>query len=231
MNPVHLKVIHRNRIFRECLAEFLSKDDKFVVESLCHSRSDDLLDLEVQQPCIVLVDMNLPGRLAFELTRKFCSRHDGTKVVLLTHSNVEEELLECLEAGAAGCILEESSLKELQFAIQHIARGETFCSPSMVHTMFTRLAQGASAANTSPSSRPVALTTREREILRLIADDLGNKQIARKLSLSLFTIKNHVHHILEKLKVSTRSEAVQYARKRCLLSKSRDEVCAGGAAK
>jgi DNA-binding NarL/FixJ family response regulator len=223
--PIYLKIVHQNRIFRECLASVLSGDGRFRVEPVDNTDADELAAIEQQRPDVVLLDLNLPDQLALALTRYIHDRVDCAKVILLTHVDCEDGLVDCFEAGAKGCVLEESSLDDLRRAIEAVASGETFCSPKMVHSMFSWLAQSARDAYRRERSKQITLTPRELEVLRLIEDRLSNKQIARRLSLSLYTVKNHVHNIVEKLKVSDRFEAVEYARHCRWLPKAKMPDC------
>jgi DNA-binding NarL/FixJ family response regulator len=217
---IRLKIVHRNRIFRDCLATVLSGDDRFQIAPVDHTDGDEVAAIAQQRPDVVLIDLNLPEQFALELTHHIREHVPSAKVILLTHANSEEDLVECFEAGAQGCVLEESSLDDLRTAIETVAAGEVFCSPKMVHSMFSHLARSAREAYHRERSKPIDLTPRELEVLRLIEEDLANKQIARRLSISLYTVKNHVHNIVEKLKVSDRYEAVEYARRRRWLRKS-----------
>ena len=122
---------------------------------------------------------------------------------------------------AHGCVLEESSLQDLREAIERVAVGETFCSHGLVHSVFHRLAQAARDNYRRDQDDAASLTPRELEIVPLISEHLSNKQIAKRLSVSLFTVKNHVHNIVEKLKVSGRYEAVDFARKQHWLGRAK----------
>lgn len=219
--PIHITIVHRNRIFRESLAFALSEADRFQVAPVDHTAADELAAIQHQRPDVVLIDLNLPDQLALELTHHIRERTDTARVILLTHANSREDLVECFEAGAHGCVLEESSLDDLRGAIEAVAAGKTFCSPEMVHSMVGWLAESAREAHRRERARPGELTPRELEVLRLIGDHLANKQIARQLSISMYTVKNHVHNIVEKLKVCDRHEAVEYARRRHWLTRSK----------
>jgi DNA-binding NarL/FixJ family response regulator len=150
--------------------------------------------------------------LALELTRQVRAEAPETKLIILSHGHLQEQLIECMAAGAHGCLLEEASLKDVAAAVERVLAGETFCSPEIVQPIFHRLAETAQQAEWHQRSQAAELTPRELEILQLIAGRLSNKQIARRLSLSLYTIKNHIHNLLEKLRVEDRHEAVDYAR-------------------
>ena len=123
-----------------------------------------------------------------------------------------------LHDRAHGCVPEDSSLQELREAIEKVAAGDIFCSHATVHSVLHRMAHRAGEVRRQDWSEAPSLTPRELEIVRLIAEHLSNKQIARRLSVSLYTVKNHVHNIVEKLQVARRYEAVDVARKRMWLA-------------
>jgi DNA-binding NarL/FixJ family response regulator len=136
----------------------------------------------------------------------------GVPVVALTVPNREQELLAYTEAGVAGLVTVEASVKELVATIESAARGEALCSPTLAAALMRRLAARASF---EVESLPV-LTTREREIVDLIDEGFSNKQIALQLRIELATVKNHVHNILGKLGVARRGEAAALVRARSL---------------
>ena len=191
----------------------LSEVERLHVIDVDYTAPDYLKRVEQEQPDVVVVDLNLPGQQAIDLTRHVRQRVASAKVVVLAYADCQERLFECIEAGAHGCVLDQSSVEELRSAIDRVLRGETFCSPQIVHTIFERLAQTGRESHWRQRLESVKLTPRELEILHLVAERLSNKEIARKLSLSLYTVKNHVHNIVEKLQVEDRFEAVEYARK------------------
>jgi len=215
--PIRVKIVHQNRIFRECLAAVLAEDGGIVVGEIDHAEPDVVAAIASEHPQVVLIDRNLPEEFALELTRQIHDQPSGPGVVLLTHASTQEDLVDCFTAGAHGCVEEDASVQDLREAIEKVALGGIFCSHGLVHTMFHRVAQQAREGNHRAGNGEALLTPRELEIVRLIGDHLSNKQIARKLSVSLYTVKNHVHNVVEKLNVSGRYEAVDYARKHRML--------------
>jgi DNA-binding NarL/FixJ family response regulator len=214
MGHIHLKIIHRNRLFRECLESVLTEDQRFDVKSVDHTDPEDLETFDREESDVFLIDLNLPGELAVELTRRIRQQLERAKILLLAYASSQDSLIDCIAAGAHGCILDTSSLADLEAAIGRVSRGETFCSQEIVQTMFDRLAQTASDAPWRRRAESVELTPRELEVVGLISGRLSNKAIAKELSLSVYTVKNHVHNILETLQVEDRHEAVEYARQR-----------------
>ena len=209
---IRVQILHHNRIFRECLAAVLSNDGRFLVDQIDHTDPDGLTAIFASHPQVLLIDLRLPDELALDLTRRIHDCATGIHVVLLTHDSSHDDLVEYFTAGAHGCVPEDSSLEDLRKAIEKVAAGEIFCSNRIVHSVFHRMAQSARETGRNRGNDEAFLTPRELEIVRLIADHLSNKQIARRLSVSLYTVKNPVHNLVEKLQVSGRYEAVDYAR-------------------
>ena len=218
---VRLHVVHQNRLFRECLVATLADPQRLQVVAVSASDDECKASVDRLRPDVVLVDLNLSPEFTIDLTKHVCSNTDSAKVILLVASNTQESVFECIAAGAHGCVLEESSVDELKSAIDRVLAGEKFCSPQIVQSLFTRLSNLERQGAWRDQAETVALSARELEVLELVSDGLSNKQIARELSLSLYTVKNHVHNILEKLQVEDRHKAAEHARFRSLITPAR----------
>jgi len=218
-DPIRLMIVHQNRLFRECLASVLSESDEYQAIAMEYADGTGLEHVkEEQRPVVILIDMILPLKCTVEAIQQMRQQFDGVKVVVLVPSNVEEAIVGCVQVGADGCVLDEASVEDIQTVIETVHRGESYCSPQIASSMFAQLGRLARESRWSQRIETAKLTTRELDVLRLIADDrLSNKLIARKLSLSLYTVKNHVHNILEKLQVENRYEAAEYAYEQHLL--------------
>jgi len=130
-----------------------------------------------------------------------------------------DEIMACIESGASGYVLKEASFDYLVDTIRSVHCGESFCSPQMTASLFSRIAELADERMPSKSHGSIKLTARELEIINLIAEGLSNKEISQRLFIETQTVKNHIHNILDKLQLHNRLEAVQYARERNLLKK------------
>ena len=212
---VRVQCLHHRRLFRECLLSIL-ESRQFVVRAADHSTWDFRKQLYEWRPDVILIDLNLPERLTVEIAQHVKTYLEGVKVVVLvppqpTDPYDKQKILDCIEAGANGYLCEQSSLDELTQAIDSVLAGATFCSPRIVDSMFAELAQFAREARGRRRVESTTLTQRELEVLSWVAEGLSNKQIAKRLSLSLYTIKNHIHRILEKLQVHDRFAAAKRA--------------------
>jgi DNA-binding NarL/FixJ family response regulator len=155
------------------------------------------------RPTVVLMDMRMPGINGIEATRQILAKALDTKVVIVSAHEDEDYVREALAAGASGYILKTAPARELVEGIRAVAAGSLVLSPSLSR----RLAQ----ARSDPARASDRLSARELAVLRQIALGLANKEIARDLGISQRTVEGHLHNIFEKLRVSSRTEAVVYA--------------------
>ena len=211
---IRVFVVAGVRIHREALGRLL--DGR---ESLRVAGSGPAADAEAL-PDVVLVDtatVECPAAI-----RAARDAVPGAKVVALGVPESLDELLTFAEAGVSSYVTCEQSPDELVAAIESTARGEALCSPRFAAALLERVA--ALASEHEPAPAAVRLTAREQEIIALIDDGLSNKQIARELCIELATVKNHVHHILEKLKVTRRADAAARWRAQATQTRARAHV-------
>jgi len=165
--------------------------------------------IERRKPDVVVMDLSMPGMSGAETTREIMRRSPSTTVLVVTVSTGEADVLEALEAGAAGYLLKDSHPAELIGAIETAVNGETPLSPRIAKLVVqrARMAPTGQAATVTAAN----LTERELEVLRLLADGLDNRQIGEALYLSPTTVKRHVSTIVVKLGVSNRVQAAIWA--------------------
>jgi len=177
-----------------------AEDVAEMTEQLAQSRADVLvLGAEV-------LDGELVG-----LTREVAALYPAMRILIVGRAKSDEQVVDCLQAGAAGFLGRDQPPAEVAAALEVVARGERVCPPRVMRLLFARLSQLGRERKRRDRLEVLELTAREMEILRLIADGLTNEQIARRLFLSVYTVKNHVHRILNVLGVQSRSGAVSHA--------------------
>ncbi|MBN1481808.1 DNA-binding response regulator [candidate division KSB1 bacterium] len=217
-DSIRLFIADDNRLLREGLVTMLLEQDDIVVIGKAPSGSDALEQIKRLRPEVALIDIGMPDKDGIELTKALHQDAPGVRVIILGMIDLTEEIMQCIEAGAAGYVLKEASFDYLVETIRSVHRGESFCSPQMTASLFSRIAELASE-KIPKTQNDIKLTARELEVIHLIAEGLPNKAIAQKLFIETQTVKNHVHNILDKLQLQNRLEAVQYARERNLLEK------------
>src|SRR5207244_9213756 len=171
-----------------------------------------LAQLEVGSVQLLLWDPMISTEHSFVL-EDLVERFPACKVMLLVSEAATEQLVDLAHHGSQGCIGEDVLFDELCSAIQVVLSGQSYCSPQLANVLFAQLGMLDRHHHWSKYVDDACLTAREREILRLITlEQLGNKQIARRLHVSLYTVKNPVTNIIEKLDVEDRHQAAQFAR-------------------
>ncbi|HEX6654196.1 MAG TPA: response regulator transcription factor [Thermoleophilaceae bacterium] len=172
--------------------------------------------IERRAPDLVVMDLSMPGMSGADATREIMRRFPSVAVLVVTVSAAEAEVLDALEAGAAGYLLKDSEPAEIVRAVEAAMTGDTPLSPRIARLIVqrARMVPGAAQARTAVAEQ---MTDRELEVLRLLADGLDNRQIAEALFLSPTTVKRHVGSIVAKLGVSNRVQAAILAVKAGLI--------------
>lgn len=217
-NHIRVFIADDNRLLREGLASMLEAVEDIVVVGLA-SGGTQVLD-QVKQidptPHVALIDIGMPDQDGIEVTQLLHKEFPIIKIIILGMPDLTDEIMTCIEAGAAGYVLKESSFEYLVESIRLVHRNESFCSPRIAASLFSRIAE---LTHDRIPKNSIKLTKREVEVINKIADGLSNKEVATKLFIEVQTVKNHVHNILDKLQLHNRLEAVQYAREKRLLNK------------
>jgi len=162
-----------------------------------------------ETPMVAIVDIGLPGRDGVALTRAIKTEVPQTRVVILTMHELDDEVLAALSAGADAYCVKSSDASTVVDAVRIVAGGGAYFDPRIAHVVLRRL--GAPAPHASSDS---PLTPRELDVLRLIADGIGNVEIGERLHIGLGTVKGHIRDILEKLSAADRTQAAVNAMRR-----------------
>ena len=161
-------------------------------------------------PTVILMDIRMPELDGLQATRRILATDNGARILILTTFDLDEYVYEALAAGASGFVLKDDPPEQLLAAIRTVAAGEALLSPTVtkrVIRQFTRVPRP------TPPKEFDELTTREQEVFRLMADGLSNTEIAQELYISDTTVKTHITHILQKLNLRDRVQAVVLAYK------------------
>lgn len=228
--PIALLVVDDHTLFRRGLVALLSQDRRFHVAGEAGDIGEALRCVECCKPDLILLDNHLPGVLGVDGITSLKEAAPGTRILMLTVSENEDDLATALQAGADGYLLKTVELDSLSESIIKVLDGESVVSPEMTTKLVTAFrAKAPPTANgevavvnggrngdvpvpgLQEDSTIAQLSAREREVLALIARGDSNKVIARKLDIAETTVKIHVQHILRKLQLSSRVQAAVYA--------------------
>ena len=204
-------------LFRRGLYVVLGSEDRIEVVAEAENGDEAVERARELAPDVVLMDVRMPRVDGIEATRRIRAEVPTTRILMLTVSDEEDDLYEAIKAGANGYLLKEISVEEVADAIHAVFRGESLISPSMASKLLSEVNVLVKRADDKQQYSTPTLTTREIEVLRLVARGMSNREIAEELYISENTVKNHVRNILEKLHLHNRMEAVMYAMKERLL--------------
>lgn len=216
-DPIRTLIADDHELFRRGLRMVLDDEDDIEV---LDEAGDGTAAVELARehaPDVVVMDVRMPERSGIEAARAIKEELPGTKILVLTISDEEDDLYEAIKAGANGYLLKEISIDEIGQAVRSVHAGQSLISPSMASKLldeFSAMIKKEEAKEEVPAPR---LTPREMEVLEHVAQGMNNREIARTLFISENTVKNHVRNILEKLHLHSRMEAVVYAVREKLL--------------
>jgi DNA-binding NarL/FixJ family response regulator len=202
--PTRILIVDDHAVVREGTRELLARDPALRVVGETGSGGDAVRLAVALRPDVVLLDLALPDLHGLEVARQLRALTPAARVVVLSAYDDEEYVLAALEAGAAAYLLKTVRGQEVIDTIRAVEEGQVVLHPAIAARL-RQAVRPAAGAGADPT-----LSAREREILRLAAQGLHNKEIASALALSVRTVEGHLSHILTKLGVSSRTEAVLY---------------------
>jgi DNA-binding NarL/FixJ family response regulator len=207
VTAVRVLLVDDDDLMRAGLTAVLSSDETIdVVGEAPDGRAAVERAIELR-PDVVLMDVRMPGLDGIAATRELLAVSPDVRVVVLTTFEQDDYVFGALSAGASGFLLKRTRPEELIAAIHTVAAGDSLLSPSVTRTVIQRLA-GQPAPDAAAEVRLDELTARERDVLELIARGLSNGEIAAALVIEESTVKTHVRHILRKLRLRDRVQAV-----------------------
>jgi two-component system NarL family response regulator len=213
--PIRVVVVDDQELFRRGLTMLLGVEPDIKVVGEAGDGISAATMVANVVPDIVLLDVRMPKRTGLEACIEIKQLVPAARIIMLTVSDEEADLYEAVKNGASGYPLKDSSIDEVAQAVRVVAEGQSLISPSMAVKLLDEFKEmSRSDRQQVPSPR---LTDRELEVLKLVAQGLNNREIAKRLFISENTVKNHVRNILEKLQLHSRMEAVMYAVREKLL--------------
>lgn len=206
--PIVVGIIHVSSLIREGIKDLLSRQPGLQVAGT-FDNARQLLTQPIQGDQILLYDLGTSHQDGPALMTELRQRVPLAKILVFGVADDDQAIIECIRAGASGCILQDASLDDLVAAIRSLAQGTAPMSPRVITTLFSYVAR-LQAGDDRPPVTP--LTPREEQILQLIAEGLTNKEIGQQLFLQPQTVKNYVHLVLQKLNLRHRLEVIRAMR-------------------
>ncbi len=214
---LRVMVVDDHALFRRGLEMVLQQEDDIDLVGEASDGAEAVDKAQELMPDVVLMDVRMPKRSGIEAAGQIKDLLPHAKILMLTISDDEADLYDAIKAGASGYLLKEIPIEEVADAIRSVWQGQSRISPSMASKLLTEFANMSKASSERPQMPAPKLTDREMEVLKLVAQGLNNRDIAKELFISENTVKNHIRNILEKLHLHSRMEAVVYAVREKLL--------------
>jgi DNA-binding NarL/FixJ family response regulator len=206
-------VIEDNRLVRDGLAALLDAQPDFKVVAAAEGANAGLLQVRETRPHVVLVDAGLENQDSHRLVEALKKEAPESRVIVMDLLPAQEDVIAFIQAGASGFLVKDATIHDFVHTIRSVAEGADVVPPALTGTLLSHIVEQAVTRSTAAVLESVQLTKREREITSLIADGLSNKEIATRLHIATYTVKSHVHNILEKLALHSRLQIAAHAHK------------------
>jgi len=209
---VRVLIVDDQSLVRAGFRMILDAETEIEVVGEASDGLEAVLAARQMEPDVILMDVRMPNVDGLEATRRLLDgRDEGPRILILTTFDLDEYVYEALRAGASGFLLKDTPPEQLVEAIMIVARGDALLAPSITRRVIEEFVRRPPASARKPPPELAELTSREREMLGYIAKGLSNAEIARAAFVSETTVKTHVAHILMKLRLRDRVQAVVYA--------------------
>ncbi len=205
-------IIEDNRLLREGLTSMINEQPDLKVIGTFSETEKSIQKIAELTPEVVLIDLGLRSKNSLHIVKSLKKHSPGIKVIVMDLMPIEDDILDFVKAGAEGFILKDAKVNEFLKTISSVAAGEKVLPSNMTGSLFSQIIERAISGKKNPHlEQAIKMTKREREVVQLIAEGRSNKEIGKTLHLSPFTVKSHVHNILEKMALHTRLQIANFA--------------------
>lgn len=211
MKKLRILLIEDNRILRDGIKAMINAQPDLKVVAASGGNHDTLLQARTTKPHVVLIDLSLRNENGLRVVAHLSKEMPQTKVIGMGLIPSQQDVVDFVQAGAAGFILKDATVEDVLETIRAVASGTKILPPLLTGSLFSHVVSHALHTGSARLHDAVHMTKREREVVVLVAEGLSNKEIASRLNLSTFTVKSHIHNILEKMALHSRLEIAAHA--------------------
>lgn len=212
MPGIRILLIEDNRILREGITAMLNEQQDVQVAAVSDGKDNTLSKTRSLKPHVVLLDLGLDSQNSLDVVQSVKKEFPDIKIIGMGLAPAQADIMEFVQAGAEGFILKTATVMEMIETIRAVAAGATVLPSSMTGSLFSQVADHAIRKGKRNLKAAIRMTEREKEVIALIVDAKSNKEIADKLNIATFTVKSHVHNIMEKLALHSRLQIANHAR-------------------
>jgi len=211
MKKIRLLLIEDNRLLRDGINSILKVHKDIRIIAASGNGKNTLLKIKEFKPNVILLDLGLRSQNSLHVVELVKKDFPDAKIIVMDLAPVQADILQYVKAGANGFILKDASLNDFLITIRTVAEGSTVLPPLLVDSLFSQIVDHAVREGKTKLKESVRMTAREREVIVLLGEGLSNKEIAQKIHVSTYTVKSHIHNIMEKLALHTRLEIANYS--------------------
>ena len=204
-------LIDDNRLLREGIAAMIHAQPGFRVLAASADVDEALQKVRDAKPDVVLLDFGLEDHDSLSLTATVHAEVPEARVIVMGLLALQDDVADYVKAGASGFVMKDASFEDFFATIRAVAAGAEVLPPALTNSLFAQIARNADRVPPAQVLETVRLTTREREVVGLLAEGLSNKEIAKRLGIAIHTVKSHVHNVLEKLALRSRLEVAAFS--------------------
>lgn len=212
METINVLLIEDNRILREGITAVINGQKDIAVAATSDGKENALAMTRKVKPHVVLMDLGLDSQDSLAMVHSLKREFPDLKVIGMGLAPAQADIMEFVQAGAEGFVLKVATVQEMIKTIRLVAMGETVLPSSMTGSLFSQVAEHALLKGKRNLKVAMRMTEREKDVIALIVDGMSNKEIAARLNIATFTVKSHVHNIMEKLALHSRLQIANHAR-------------------
>jgi DNA-binding NarL/FixJ family response regulator len=212
MKKISILIIEDNRLLRDGIEVILKKESDMHVSATFGNGENISIMMDKFKPNIVLLDLGLRNQNSMQVVKIIKKDFADSKIIVMDLIPLQADVFEFVQLGVSGFILKDASIAEFLETVRSVYQGKQVLPPHLTGSLFSQIVDHAiNGSRPSEIIDSVRMTKREKQVIELISDGSTNKEIAQVLHLSTYTIKSHVHNILEKLALNTRVQIAKHA--------------------
>ena len=215
MKNIRMLLIEDNRLLREGIISIINEHEDLKAGTAHGTNKTIYNKIESYKPAVILLDIGLRNQSSLHLVKYIKKTYPDIHIVAMDLIPAQNDIYEFVKTGVSGFILKDATVNEFVKTIRTVAKGEKVLPPPLTDSLFSQIVNKTVNGPTDDSSpdllNAVRLTKRELQVMRFISEGMTNKEIAKKLHISTYTVKSHVHNVLEKLALHSRVQIAKYA--------------------
>ena len=211
MKKIRLLLIEDNRLLRDGILSILKPHKDIVIIAASGDGKNTLVKIKQLKPNVVLLDLGLRSLNSLHVVEVVKKDFPLAKIIVMDLAPIQADILQYVKAGANGFILKDASLNDFLITIRTVNEGATVLPPLLVDSLFSQIVEFAVREGKSNLKEAVRMTKREKEVIGFLSEGMSNKEIGQKIHISTYTVKSHIHNIMEKLALHTRLEIANYS--------------------